>query len=140
MNQTDYQLRITLACPETHISDSNQLALCTGPSPHDDKTFKAPRYQDASGNLYSLASTVVVPSYIDVTTSELVAPAHSPDVDLEAAKRAQALLVIENRINGAPASTVSPDKIAVIVDNRYSDPQEHISSLGLTPIPQQEAI
>jgi len=131
MKQTDYQLRISLAVPEAHIPDANQLALCTGPSPDDDKTFKASRYKDASGTLYSLASTVVVPSYIDVTTSELVAPAHSPDVDLEAAKRAQALLVIEDRTNGGDPVTVSPDHIAVIIDHRLADVPEHIAALGL---------
>lgn len=140
MNQTEYQLRITLVCPKAHIADANQLALCIGPSSHDYQTFKAARYQDASGNLYSLASTVVVPSYIDDTTIELVAPAHSPDVDLEAAARAQALLDIEDRINGGPAVTAGPDRIAVIVDHRLADVQEHIAALGLVAVPSEATV
>lgn len=140
MKQTEFQLRITLVCPEAPIADANQLALATGPSPDDDKTFKSAGHQDDAGSLYSIASTVVTETYPGKTTSELVAPDHSPDVDLEAAKRAQALLVIEDRINGGPAVQASPDHIAVIIDHRLADVQEHIASLGLTAVVSEEPL
>jgi len=36
---TSYQKRATIAAPETHIADANQLALCLGESSADDQTF-----------------------------------------------------------------------------------------------------
>ena len=91
---TLYTNRATIAAPLAHTPDANQLALCLGESPADDQTFTAASYQDAQGNLYSVASTVAKPIFAELAGQPLQAPDHAPDMDVEAATRAQALLQI----------------------------------------------
>ena len=126
---TLYQQKATIAAPINHIPDANQLALCLGESSADDQTFTSASYQDAGGNLYSVASTVANLIFAELASQPLQAPEHSPDMDLAAATRAQALL----QINGGIAT---PDVIAVILGDRLESAQDHIKALGLTPIPQ----
>jgi len=126
---TEYVQKATIATPLAHIPDANQLALRLGESAADDQTFTAASYQDASGNLYAVASTVTKPIFAEMAGQPLQAPDHAPDMDLAAATRAQALL----QINGGIAS---PDVIAVILGDRLESAQDHIAALGLTPIPQ----
>ena len=126
---TQYIKRATIAAPAAHIPDANQLALCLGESSADDQTFTSASYQDAGGNLYSVASTVANLIFAELAGQPLQAPDHAPDMDLAAATRAQALL----QINGGIAS---PDVIAVILGDRKESAQDHIAALGLTPIPQ----
>ena len=128
---TQYQQRATIAAPAAHIPDANQLALCLGESSADNQTFTVASYQDADGNLYSVASTVAKPIFAQLAGQPLQAPGHAPDMDLAAATRAQALL----RINSGIAS---PDVIAVILGNRLESAQDHIVTLGLTSIITKE--
>ena len=125
---TQYTQRATIATPVSHIPDANQLALALGESSAEDRTFSTASYQDADGNLYSVASTVAKPIFAQLAGQPLQAPAHAPDMDLEAATRAQALLMI----NGG---TASPDVIAVILGDRKESAQDHISALGLIRVP-----
>ncbi|MBG23659.1 MAG: hypothetical protein CMF22_10075 [Idiomarinaceae bacterium] len=124
---TDYQQRATIAVPESHIPDANQIALCLGESSADDQTFGTAHYQDASGNLYAVASTVAKPIFAQMAGQPLTAPNHSPNMDLEAATRAQVLLSINQ-------GEASPDKIAVILGDRLESAQDHIAQLGLEPM------
>ena len=126
---TQYTSRVTIAAPELLASCANQLALCLGESRADDQTFVGADYQDASGNLYSVASTVAKPVFAQMAGQPLQAPAHAPGMDLAAATRAQALL----QINGGIAS---PDVIAVILGDRKESAQDHINALGLTRVEQ----
>jgi hypothetical protein len=126
---TKYQQRATIASPVAHIADANQLALALGESAADDKTFNTAVWQDAEGNLYAVSSTVAKPIFAQIAGQPLQAPDHAPDMDVEAATRAQALL----QINGGKAT---PDVIAVILGGRLESAQDHIAALGLTPIPQ----
>src|SRR5690554_2272405 len=138
---TEYIHRVTIAVPETHISDANQLALVLGESAADDQTFTATNWQDADGNLYAVCSTVAKPIFAEMAGQPLQAPDHAPDADLEAVTRAQALLVIEDRTSGDPVPVqASPDHIAVILDTRFGEAQEHIASLGLTAVPSEEDV
>ena len=130
---TAYTQRATIATPLAHIPDANQLALCLGESSADDQTFSTASYQDASGNLYAVASTVAKPIFAQIAGQPLQAPDHAPGMDLEAATRAQALL----RINGG---TASPDVIAVILGNRLESAQDHIAALGLERVQQEGLI
>ena len=114
-------IRITFACPAAHIADANQLARVVGYGPDDDKTYDEPRYQDASGNLYAVASVLVVPHFVEVATSPLAEPEWG--ADMAAAQRAQALAAL-----GEPAA---PDHIAAVVGD---DVPEALAFLGLTPI------
>ena len=125
---TAYLQKATIATPAAHIPDANQLALCLGESRADDKTFTSASYQDADGNLYSVASTVAKPLFAQLAGQPLQAPGHAPDMDLAAATRAQALL----QINGG---TASPDVIAVILGDRKESAQDHIAALGLSRVP-----
>lgn len=138
--QTEYQHSVTIAVPAPLIPDANHLALCLGESSSDDQTFGDPRWQDAEGSLYAIASTVAKPVFAQLAGQPLQAPDHAPDVDLEAAARAQALLVIEDRINGGAPVTVSPDHIAAIIDHRLADAQEHIAALGLVAVVSEEEL
>ena len=126
---TLYQQSSTIATPVSHIPDANQLALALGESHADDRTFTSASYQDADGNLYAVCSTVAKPIFAELAGQPLQAPDHAPDMDVEAATRAQALL----QINGGIAT---PDVIAVILGDRLESAQDHIKALGLTPIPQ----
>ena len=126
---TQYQQRATIAAPAAHIPDANQLALCLGESSADDKTFTSASSQDEQGNLYAVSSTVAKPIFSQMAGQLLQAPDHAPNMNLEAATRAQSLLQINN-------GTASPDVIAVILGDRLESAQDHIAALGLTPIPQ----
>ena len=126
---TLYQQKATIAAPIVHIQDANQLALALGESSADNQTFTTASYQDASGNLYAVCSTVAKPIFAQLAGQPLKAPDHAPEMDLVAATRAQSLL----QINGG---TASPDVIAVILGDRLGSAQDHIKALGLTPIPQ----
>jgi len=126
--RTLYRHRATIATPLAHIPDANQLALALGESAADDKTFTTASYQDADGNLYAVCSTVAKPIFAELAGQPLQAPDHAPDMDVEAATRAQALL----QINGG---AVSPDVIAVILGDRLESAQDHIAALGLSRVP-----
>ena len=126
---TEYQQRATIAAPAAHMPDANQLALALGESHADDRTFTSASYQDADGNLYAVCSTVAKPVFAQLAVQPLQAAEHAPDMDVEAATRAQALLQINN-------GTARPDVIAVILGDRKESSQDHIKALGLTPIPQ----
>ena len=124
---TLYQQRATIASPIAHIPDANQLALCLGESSADDRTFSTASYKDEQGNLYAVGSTVAKPIFAQLAGQPLQAPDHAPEMDLEAATRAQALL----QINGGIAT---PDVIAVILVDRLESAQLHIKVLGLTRV------
>jgi len=130
---TKYIQRATIAAPSAHIPDANQLALCLGESSEDDQTFTTASYQDASGNLYAVRSTVTKPIFAQLAGQPLQAPAHSPDMDLAAATRAQALLQINNGV-------ASPDVIAVILGDRLESAQDHIAALGLSLVPSDDTL
>ena len=127
--RTLYRQRATIATPAAQIPNANKLALCLGESSADDKTFTSASYQDAQGNLYAVCSTVAKPIFAELAGQPLQAPDHAPDMDVEAATRAQALL----QINGGKAT---PDVIAVILGNRLESAQDHIAALGLTRVEQ----
>ena len=126
---TDYLQKATIATPAAHIPDANQLALALGESSADDRTFTTASYQDASGNLYAVCSTVAKSLLAEMAGQPLQAPDQAPTMDLASATRAQALL----QINGG---TANPDVIAVILGDRLESAQDHIAALGLTRVEQ----
>jgi len=130
---TLYTTRATIATPAAHIPEANQLALCLGESSADDQTFSTASWQDAEGNLYAVSSTVAKPIFAQIAGQPLQAPDHAPDMDVEAATRAQALL----QINGGKAT---PDVIAVILGGRLESAQDHIAALGLERVQQEGLI
>ena len=131
--KTLYKQRATIASPAAHTPDANQLALALGESSADDQTFTTASYQDADGNLYAVCSTVAKPVFAELAGQRLQAPAHSLDMDLVAATRAQSLLQIND-------GTASPDVIAVILGDRLESAQDHIAALGLTRVEQESEL
>ena len=121
---TEYKQRATVATPIALIADANQLALCLGESVADDRTFTTANYQDTSGNLYAVASTVAKPIFAQMAGQPLQAPDHAPNMDVSAASRVQAVL----QINGGIAST---GVIAVMLGSSTETAQGHIAMLGL---------
>lgn len=119
-------IRITFACPERFIPDANQLARVVGYSEADERTYGEPQYQDADGNLYAVASGLVVPHFAEVTMAPLVEPEWG--ADMEAAGRAQELAAL-----GQPASS---DHISAVPGD---DVQAALSFMGLTLIAEDEA-
>ena len=130
---TLYTNRATIATPADHIPDANQLALALGESSADDQTFTTVSYQDASGNLYAVCSTVAKPVFAEMAGQPLKAPDHAPGMDLAAATRAQSLLQINS-------GTASPDVIAVILGDRMESAQDHIEALGLSRVPSDDTL
>ena len=108
---SDYTLRVTIICPEAMMSDANQLALVLGESAGDDRTFRTAGHEDAGGNLYAVASSLVKPAFFTAAGSPLAAPDHSPDADLTAATRAQSAVVIPDPAAPVPAA---PDRLLAI--------------------------
>lgn len=119
-------IRLTFACPEQFIPDANQLARVVGYSEADERTYGEPQYQDAEGNLYSVASGLVAEHFASVATS----PLQEPDwgADMEAAGRAQLLAAL-----GQPAS---PDHIAAVIGD---DVQAALEFLGLVMVSEEIA-
>lgn len=87
-------IRITIACPSEMIADANQFALCIGNTAADSSTFTTATWENEAGRSFALASLLASETFPKVATSDLVAPAYASDLDLEAAKRAQAALQI----------------------------------------------
>ena len=131
---TEYLRRVTIAPCETLLYEANQLALCLAESADDDKTFPSATHSKG-GNTFGLCSTTAKNVFLDMANSELSAPAHAPNVDLEAAQRAQALLLIGTLENPVAAT---PGKIAAIVGGRYETARQQTAALGLTRIPSTE--
>lgn len=127
---TQYTLRVTIAAPMESLDQANALAVCLGESPADVLTFTGATHTDAAGNEYAVASTVAKPVFTEMAASELVAPAYAPEMDLEAAGRAQALLNFEQ--------PVVPGKMNVFVGERWDRVGMHLHFMGLEPIPPEE--
>ncbi len=128
---TQYTLRCTIAAPVALLSDCNALAVCLGESAGDASTFTQATHVDASGNEYAVASTVAKQVFIDMSESPMEAPPYAPDVDLEAASRAQTLLSVNDR--------ATPDRVAAIIGDRHESAQSHVEALGLTIIEVPDA-
>jgi len=132
---TDYTRRVTIVCPEALIPDANQLALVIGESAADDQTFGTPRYEDASGNLYAVSSTVATGAFEGKATTTLEAPAHSPEADLTAAERAQAALYIYG-VHGTEGA--APGRLWALVEPAPGDAKAAIALAGVSIIEFEE--
>lgn len=132
---TIYTHRVTIAVPEAHVAKANALALVLGENPADIGTFKDAKWQDAQGNLYALASTVVAPTWIGRATSALEVPEYAPDADMQAAQQAQALVVMGSLEEPQQAS---PDAITAIVGSNSESAQHQLAALGVEPVPEGE--
>lgn len=127
-------MRITAACPEALVADSNQLAMCLAYGPDDGRTYGPLNWQDAEGNLYSAASWEASEAWIEAAQAPLVRPAWDTDeiIDMEAAARAQAALVFSTEEVDA-----NPPQLTAI--GGPSGP-EALSMMGLSLVSDEEPI
>jgi len=105
---TAFKYRATIIVPDVMRDDANQLAMILGSGPADEQTFGEPRYEDAAGNLYAVASTVATGNFEPVATSTLERPAWDSEpyvVNMTGAERAQDALYIYGQHGTQGAST-----------------------------------
>jgi len=118
--------RITAAAPEALVFDSNQFAMCLGYSLADGLTFSNLNWQDAQGNLYGCASWEASEEWLGKAQEPLERPSWDVDevIDMEAAERAQATLVLSTE--AIPASPAALTAITGV------DALTAIAAMGLT--------
>jgi hypothetical protein len=61
---TEYTRTVTIAVPAAMVDDANHLACLLGEAAADVGTFGYLGYQDAAGDMYAVASTVVKPVFL----------------------------------------------------------------------------
>ncbi|GAA6201050.1 hypothetical protein [Aquicoccus sp. SU-CL01552] len=125
---SDYTSRVTIICPEAMVADANQLALVLGESAGDDRTFRAAGYEDAGGNRYAVASSLVKPVFFTAAGSPLTAPDHAPEADLAAASRAQSAVAI---LDPAAPVQAAPGRVLAIPGD---DAAAALSLAGVTAV------
>lgn len=126
---SEYKHRMTLAVPDSLISQANQLALIVGESSDDDKTFAHANWQDSDGNLYAVCSTVIKPKVLSmygISLSNITLPAHAINADVVAAQQALDKVVMYKQ--GDKASTAN---IMCAID---FEPLQAFTDMGLTII------
>lgn len=128
-------MRLTVACPEAHIADANQLAMAIGLSPADAQTYGEPRWQDGQGNRYAACSFVPTPGWLGKAQAPLAQPlwaGESAPVDLVAAGRAQARVVLWVPTEEQPAPpTADPETILAVAGD---DGPAMLAAIGLDPV------
>lgn len=120
---TEYTHRVTIAVPASLIEQANHLACLVGEFPEDINTFREANWQDADGNLYAVASTVVKPVFLQAAQGLPSTPAHAEGIADRAL--AQQALDTLNQQGG----------IKMVVD---VEPMDALASLGLSPVVQEE--
>ena len=126
-------MRLTIACPVAHIDIANHYAMVLGYSEADGLTYRNPSWQDADGNLYTLASLPVSGGFVSAATSPLVRPEWDIDesIDMTKAAQAQALVVLWAAGNEAPPPLAALNQITAILG---MDGADAIASMGLAAV------
>lgn len=127
---SQYTHRMTLAVPESLLSQANQLALIVGESSDDDKTFTTANWQDKDGNSYAVCSTMIKP----IVLTLLNTPLTDSLLQAEGADLSQAQEAMDKVIMYEQGVTVTPEHIYIAIDY---DPLEFFASLGLITIETQ---
>lgn len=123
---SQYSHRITLAVPESMMSEANQLALIAGESPEDVNTFTNANWQDELGNLYAVCSTSSKPIVLSMLTSGLPTQPSNSEADYTLAQQAVDKLVVYEE-----GMLASKDKIVLAVD---IPPLRVFKEIGLLPV------
>jgi|AACY02.16.fsa_nt_gi hypothetical protein len=126
-------MRLTIICPAQHRDDANHYAMALGESEADGLTYGEPSWQDASGNLYSVASLPVSDSFIAWATGTLDRPewdAKPYAINMAAANRAQALVQVwqPSEENNQPPQANTATILAMV----GNAPLELLEAAGLT--------
>ena len=126
------RLRLTIACPEALRDDANNLAMALGYRPDDAGTYAGLNWQDADGNLYACASLIVSDTFVSTAQSTLSRPTWDVDniIDMDAARRAQAALVVS-----LTPVTAMPNKLTACAGD---DALAVLAAMGLTQVEVDE--
>ena len=129
--------RLTAACPADLTDDANHLAMCLGQSDADAQTYANLGWQDAQGNLYAAASFLSESMTQDpqqaITRPEWDVEPYT--VNMTGASRAQAALVVWDRVGPVPQAT--PGAITIVGG---MDGIAALASMGLTPVPDDDSL
>lgn len=132
-------MRLTIACPEAHIGDANDLAMVLGYGEPDSLTYGTPQWQDATGNRYAVCSLPIFGDFVGNAFGTLIRPIWDNDpggykISMAAAKRAQALVVLCDVID--PATwTAKPTQLTAMPGD---DALLSLSMMGLVRILEKE--
>lgn len=127
---SEYTHRMTLVVPVTLTTQANQLALIAGESPDDVNTFTTAKYQDSSGNLYAVCSTVIKPIVLSLLNTPLAdSPLQAEGADVSLAQQAMDKVIMYQE-----GVTVVPEHIYIGID---IDPFDMFERLRLTTIETQ---
>ena len=125
-------MRLTFICPAAHMDDANDLAMALGYGPADGETYRGANWQDADGNLYSVASLPVSDGFIERATSTLDRPEWDVEpyqVNMAGANRAQDRVQVWQPTDDTPEPPqVSPDAILALVGD---DPLALLAAAGI---------
>lgn len=131
-------MRLTFVCPAAHRDDANQLAMVLAFSAADANTYRAPSYEDAQGNLYSVASSPVGDTFVSSATTALERPEWDQEpysINMTGAERAQALVRLWMPTEDVPEPPqASTGAILALVGG---DPHALLAAAGLTVIPTE---
>jgi len=134
-------MRVTIPGPADHINDAQDVAMVLGFGPADAQTYVAPGWQDAQGNLYACASLPVGPDFVSNATSPLERPEWDQEpyqVNMAGANRAQALVPFWQPTEESPEPPLAnPSAITAVVGD---DGVLMLTAMGLTPMPQEDAV
>lgn len=134
-------MRLTIACPEALIADAQDLAMVLGYGPADAGTYQAASWQDAAGNRYAMASTMIFGAFVETATTALERPEWDVEpyqVNMAGAARAQMQLVfLADPYAEGVVTAARPDKLVAIL---HDDAQAALSLLGVAPVPVPEGI
>ena len=128
-------MRLTIACPEAHIEDANDLAQVLGYGPPDALTYGEPQWQDGQGNRYAVCSLPVSDGFFAAAFAPLERPAWDDRdggylINMTGAARAQARVVLASE----SGMTASPTILAMPGE----DAMAALAAMGLTRLPETE--
>jgi hypothetical protein len=108
----------------------------------DASTYGALRWQDADGNLYAAASFLAGEQWVEAAQQPLTRPEWDTEelIDMEAAERAQAAMVVWLGSGDAeeptPVPQASTDALTVVAGD---DGLAALAEMGLTAVPEEES-
>lgn len=124
---SEYKHRMSLAVPQSLMSQANQLALIVGVSSDDDKTFTTANWQGKDGNMYAVCSTAIKPVVLGlfgIKLSDIPLPPHAVNADVAAAQEALDIGVI-----WTGTEQVNSNTIMIAIDY---EPLQFFEDCGLT--------
>ena len=127
-------MRIIAICPEAHVGDANQLAMALGGSVDAwQDTFATVGWQAGDGAMCSVASWDADAAWLVAVTETPVRPDWDVDpyaVNMAAAIRAQALVVLYDPASGDPVPQASAGAILILP----GEPMAMAAAAGLVRI------